>query len=502
MNMAEKDPHPLNQFNVKEKLDIRQKTDDTVQPSSASAPAPKFGVWLKYIALGALCAAILIIGAALVLTRLHQDILDKDSDIFVTDSDSLNVRLLSSDVLATGVVYDTCAVYDAPSGSAKVLTILMRGTDLLIYDVNGDFFQVSDASKAVKGYVKKEDVNTFGIDVLPRKGRYPSSPVSSTPSAKNNTDINPADFKVNDSPYFIYVEKGSHTITIYTRDASGQYTVPSATYAIAIGRSSTLTPVGDFKLLAKEAWHSWTTSYSPYCSKFSNGLYFHGPLYRTKGDYQSLIESSASAIGTNATSGCLRTSVAAAYAIYKCPVGTNVKIVNGSPLGRSASRPSIESQRIDPTRRPAAVEDISFGFSYWTLSEGSSFTAWLLYTPDEPTNTRCTWRVSDTSVASLSPQSNGEGCTITGKKAGTAVITAVSEDGGHSTSFTLTVKSKSTSSEAPPVSSGESSAPISSEDPAEPSGEESSDTPSTPDEPPASSDDGGDNTSHDPSDDE
>lgn len=385
------------------------------------------------------------------------------------------MEALDDSVIGMGVLYEMTTVYDSASSGASVIDTLDSGTNVMIYDVSGDYFKVSNSKKTVTGYVSRDSVNTGGIEIRETK----SSPVrtndettaettptkkaasnqkssqsttqnsskkttTTTKKASSTSTVNPEDFPVNSSPYFIYVEKGSHTITIYTKDSNGKYTIPSATYSTATGRTSTLTPVGNFSILAHEAWHSWGSTYSPYCSKYNGSLYFHGPIYTKKGDFSSLNEGSVADIGRNATSGCMRTGVAAAYAIYNCPVGTNVKIVNGSPLKRSASRPSVASQKVDPAKKAVAVKGISLDTAKKTLDIDEDFTVNVVFNPSNATNTTCTWTVSDKKIAEIEVSGTTTSCKITAKKAGTVTVTAVSADGSYKATLTVTVKAEPT----------------------------------------------------------
>ncbi len=460
----------LNEFNIHESLDVGCLSDTG---SSGSGRITGKKKRLPAVILGTIAAAVTIITVtAVALNPGDPNAYDMNDSKFVTDSDSVSIDSIDDGVIGMGVIYQASAVYDSASSEASVIATLVSGTNVMIYDVSGDYYKISNSQKTVKGYVHREDVNTGGIEIVVSEQANDVATEQSTSESstkKNNTasksksssnnknsSVNPEDFPVNSSPYFIYVEKGSHTITIYTKDSNGKYTVPSATYSTATGRTSSLTPVGDFSILAKEKWHSWgNTSYSPYCSKYSNGLYFHGPLYLEKDNFYSLSKNSVYDIGKNATSGCMRTSVAAAYAVYNCPVGTGVKIVNGSPLNRSASAPSVDSQYTDPSKKNVALKGISFEPNEKSVEIGDSVTINPKFNPENASDMRCTWSVSDNSVATLKESEYGISCTVTAKKAGTTVITAKSLDGGYTAKFTLTVKAAATSKPAEPTTEPE-----------------------------------------------
>lgn len=387
---------------------------------------------------------------------------DIKETVFVTETDSPGIDQISDDVIGTGMLYEDCDILSRPNEGADVAGRLAGGTDVLVYAADGDYYRISNPDKSIIGYVLKEKVNTGEIDL-----GNPEAPAevvdettgkvvrneSSEPVVASST-VNPEDFPVNSSPYFIYVEKGSHTITIFGKDANGKYTVPKRTYLTATGRTASLTPVGNFSIIAKEKWHSWGNCYSPYCCKYYGNLFFHGPLYGQK-NFGTLSINSVYQIGTNASSGCMRTTAQAAYFIYQfCWVGTNVKIVNGSPLGRSASLPSYWTQYVDPATNLVPAAGISFDFSTKTMTVGDSLTVSVSFTPSSASEKDCTWSSSNPGVVSVG--GNGDSCTLRAIKEGSAVITASSVDGGYTASFTVTVQSEVLSDVSSEVSSVES----------------------------------------------
>lgn len=447
----------LNKFNTKESLDLNGMENLGTKTAEYTAMRKKM---LKVLLCGTLAAATFVTAVTTVVFHLNDpNAYDRGTSQFVTDSDSVSVNALDDGVIGMGVLYEAATVYDGITSDASVIATLTGGTNVMIYDVSGDYFKVSNSQKTVEGYVPKESVNTGGIEIGGWRSQAPTVVINDenvgattkkkkTAKKKSTASVNPEDFAVNSSPYFIYVEKGSHTITIYTKDSDGKYTIPSATYSTATGRTATLTPVGDFSISAHEAWHSWGDTYSPYCSKYADGLYFHGAIYTKKGDFSSLNEGSVADIGKSTTSGCMRTGVAAAYAIYNCPVGTNVKIVNGSPLKRSASRPSVASQKIDPSKKNVALKGISFETTQKTLEIDENFIAKAVFNPENASNIRCSWSVTDEKIAEIEPSEDGGSCKITAKKAGSVTVMAISSDGNYKATLKVTVKAAPTTTEA------------------------------------------------------
>lgn len=162
-------------------------------------------------------------------------------------------------------------------------------------------------------------------------------------SCSKDTELSQERTTIQKKEYCIVVDKQDHAFGVFERDVNGEYTILVRTFPCALGRSDRMTPTGTFKTGDKGRWKTWdaydTDEYSPYYTYYTyvsegykGGLYFHGPLYSDKtGD--TLIPESYEEIGTDVTSGCVRTTVEGAYWIYvNCPEGTEVNIVAHSDL--------------------------------------------------------------------------------------------------------------------------------------------------------------------------
>ncbi|MEX1308164.1 MAG: L,D-transpeptidase [Eubacteriales bacterium] len=186
-----------------------------------------------------------------------------------------------------------------------VIGTLTAGTEAELIAAGTEWHEVK--VNGTTGYVKASDVT--GVEPLP-------------------------------SPYYIYIEKGSHTINVYEMDENGEYNTLVKQFLTATGLTAGKTPTGTFAIVEKYEWKQFDSagdkraySYSPYVSRFTDGIYMHGPVYEFM-DFDSMFGNTYKEIGTNATAGCMRTYTGAAYWIYmNCPLGTTVEVVNGSPKG-------------------------------------------------------------------------------------------------------------------------------------------------------------------------
>lgn len=194
-------------------------------------------------------------------------------------------------------------------------------------------------------------IERFAPEVTATPG--PSDAVSSTPS--------PTVSSVPKNKYKIIVDKEDHAFSAFTYDKNGEYTEKVVTFPCALGKSSRMTPTGTFKISNKGRWKAWYgDKFSPYYTRYTSGLYFHGPIYDEK-DGSTLLPESYEEIGTNASAGCVRTTTAGAYWVYAfCPAGTVVEIVKSSDLVSWPGKPAIDPNfpTWDPTdpNKPDAPE--------------------------------------------------------------------------------------------------------------------------------------------------
>lgn len=205
----------------------------------------------------------------------------------------------------------------------------------------------------------------------PTEAPTPSPAPTATPTPKPTKTPKPTNTPKPtanpDYPYYLYLEKGSFTLTIYGIGDSGRYTRVVARYRVSHGGNRT--PAGTYVISSKERWHAFAggqNGYAQYACMYApashprdwTGLFIHGPMYREQ-DPNTLwpkYYDGDKAIGGANTQGCLRMVVKAARFIYKhCPKGTTLKIVNGSPKNTTSDPvPPRNGLLHDPTDPDAA----------------------------------------------------------------------------------------------------------------------------------------------------
>lgn len=144
-----------------------------------------------------------------------------------------------------------------------------------------------------------------------------------------------------DIPYYIKVNRAANCVTIYTKDETGAYTVPYKSMICSVGLNNR-TPLGTYKISEKYKWRKLfgddVDVYGYYTTRIVGHILFHSVPYTAKSN-DMLWENQYNRLGSPASKGCIRLSVADAKWIYdNCRAGTIVEIYddaeNPGPLGR------------------------------------------------------------------------------------------------------------------------------------------------------------------------
>lgn len=160
------------------------------------------------------------------------------------------------------------------------------------------------------------------------------------------------------SKYYIKVNNQANVVTIYTKDSNGNYTVPYKAMICSIG---TATPTGGVYTIPGKTWDRWTWGqmvggvWAQYYVRIKGSILFHSVPYTSK-DKSTLEYWEYDKLGTKASAGCIRLTVADAKWIYdNCPAGTQVEFYydsNPGPLGKPTAQKISEEESVrgwDPT---------------------------------------------------------------------------------------------------------------------------------------------------------
>ncbi|MBQ6537534.1 MAG: L,D-transpeptidase family protein [Eubacterium sp.] len=150
----------------------------------------------------------------------------------------------------------------------------------------------------------------------------------------SSTPVSNAKNKKNEPKYRIKINKQCCTVTVYKK-VKGKYKPKKA----MICSPGPYTPLGTFSLGGKARWGTLMgPSYGQYCARITGRVLFHSVWYYSCGNKTSQCYREYNRLGTLASHGCVRLTVADAKYIYdKVPSGTPIIIYNSSkpgPLGR------------------------------------------------------------------------------------------------------------------------------------------------------------------------
>lgn len=138
----------------------------------------------------------------------------------------------------------------------------------------------------------------------------------------------------NGLPYYLMVNRACNTVTVYTLDEDGYYTVPYKAMICSTGRAGHATPRGTYKIGSHNRWcYMFDGSWGQYISGFYGNYLFHSVCYRAK-DPSTLMTEEYNLLGEVASLGCVRLQVADAKWIYEnCGAGTYVTVYDGTVPG-------------------------------------------------------------------------------------------------------------------------------------------------------------------------
>lgn len=197
------------------------------------------------------------------------------------------------------------------------------------------------------------------------------------------------------SPYYIKVNYGANTVTIYKKDSDGNYTVP---YKAMVCSCGTYTPTsGTYKISSKYRWGKLIHDvYGQYATRIVGSILFHSVPYSSNTN-DTLLYNQYDKLGTTASAGCVRLTVKDAKWIYSnCPSGTMVEFYSSSnpgPLGKPSA------QKI------SSVEECR----NWDPTDPASGNPWHTYTPEKENttlNNSNTNSITNSVVNSTTPTNN------------------------------------------------------------------------------------------------
>ncbi len=165
--------------------------------------------------------------------------------------------------------------------------------------------------------------------------------------------------------FYIEVNRAAGTVTIFMKnEETGKYDLPVKTCTVSVGRDistnagtsgltlhSSFTPLGNYSICTNGQSVKYTmkpmlepdgsTVYARWATHIVGNVYFHAIAVGSQSHY-ALSSSTYNRLGTPASAGCIRMTVADAKWIYDyASTGSRVKIIKGNakkpgPMGKNA----------------------------------------------------------------------------------------------------------------------------------------------------------------------
>jgi hypothetical protein len=166
--------------------------------------------------------------------------------------------------------------------------------------------------------------------------------------------VDTTDKSNNTSKYYIKVNYGANTVTVYQKDENGDYTIPVRAMVCSCG---TATPhSGVYKTTRGYLWGSLIGGvYGKYSTRIVGSILFHSVPY-TSPSSDCLEYWEFDKLGQTASAGCIRLQVVDSKWIYdNCGSGTMVEFYSDSnpgPLGKPSApkiSDNVECRNWDPT---------------------------------------------------------------------------------------------------------------------------------------------------------
>lgn len=184
----------------------------------------------------------------------------------------------------------------------------------------------------------------------------PARPDEVTTAIKANEDVLLKNIQSGKKDlYSITVNRRTNTVTVYTFDDKGKFTVPVRAMVCSCGKGGEYTTItGDFSIYFQNAWHPlYDDVFGMYVSGFKDDFLFHSVPYE-KTEHNALETDEFNKLGEPASQGCVRMMVSDVYWIMKnCGLNTPVHVIDADsgsdPLGKPPAVKIPLNVKWDPT---------------------------------------------------------------------------------------------------------------------------------------------------------
>ena len=302
----------------------------------------------KRIFLAVIVCIVLIAAVVLIVLRMNHIRQNRD------DSDVVSLamedgRTIKQDI-ETG---DVCLLTMPSAVDMKEVEFTSTDPEVVRVDPSGH----TDALSVGKATVTAKARNFAAqCEFTVTENTDPARPDEVTTAIKANEEILEKNQKSGKRDIFsITVNRRTNTVTVYTKNDKGEFTVPVRAMVCSCGKGGNFTTVtGSFAIYFQEPWHPlYDEVYGMFVSGFKDDFLFHSVPYETA-RHDALEAEEFNKLGEPASQGCVRMMVSDVYWIMKnCDIDTPVIIIDADadadPLGKPASVKIPADAKWDPT---------------------------------------------------------------------------------------------------------------------------------------------------------
>ncbi len=147
----------------------------------------------------------------------------------------------------------------------------------------------------------------------------------------------------NSHKYCIAVNTAQNIVIVYSKDSDGNYTKPYKAIVASCGLDSSPTKLGTYYTKVKYRWRALNGNvYGQYATRIDGPYLFHSVPYKAQ-SADSLKWEEYNKLGSRASEGCVRMSVADAKWIYdNCELGTCVYLYSDASRQEPMAKPSAQ----------------------------------------------------------------------------------------------------------------------------------------------------------------
>lgn len=184
--------------------------------------------------------------------------------------------------------------------------------------------------------------------------------------------------------YSITANRRTNTVTVYTFDDKGEYTVPIRAMVCSCGKGGEYTTItGDFSVYFQTPWHPlYDNVYGMFVSGFKDDFLFHSVPYESQ-SHHDLETEEFNKLGEPASQGCVRMMAADVRWIFRnCDIGTPVHVIDADSSADPLGKPKTVRLPLDVKWDPTDIDPYNpylgktptiEGVADAVITEGESF---------------------------------------------------------------------------------------------------------------------------------